>query len=101
MEWCFGGEADRPWQVALLLLGARNDHLSTSERLVGCNKSCSQQRRAGDTAHCAQSPTLVSASRDRRSVVSGKSVSVRVDLGGSRSIKKKTQLQNTSRNDNK
>src|SRR3546814_10578152 len=50
MEWCFGGEADRPWQVALLLLGARNDHLSTSEGLVGCNKSCRQQRRARDTA---------------------------------------------------
>src|SRR3546814_21119001 len=63
MEWCFGGEADRPWQVALLLLGARNDHLSTSEGLVGCNKSCRQQRRARDTAHCAQSPTLVRASR--------------------------------------
>src|SRR3546814_18479110 len=28
--------------------------------------------------------------KDRKSVVSGKSVSVRVDLGGSRSIKKKT-----------
>src|SRR3546814_16299971 len=35
------------------------------------------------------SPSVVSA--DRKSVVSGKSVSVRVDLGGSRIIKKKKQ----------
>src|SRR3546814_21027085 len=33
----------------------------------------------------------VSAARDRQSVVSGKSVSVRVDIGGSRTIKKKWQ----------
>src|SRR3546814_13054658 len=32
---------------------------------------------------------LCDSSRDRKSVVSGKSVSVRVDLGGRRSIKKK------------
>src|SRR3546814_14677150 len=33
-----------------------------------------------------------SSKRDRQSVVSGKSVSVRVDLGGRRLIKKNTQL---------
>src|SRR3546814_16013217 len=33
-------------------------------------------------------------SRDRKSVVSGKSVSVRVDLGGRRIIKKKKNSQN-------
>src|SRR3546814_21169587 len=32
--------------------------------------------------------------RDRKSVVKGKSVSVRVDIGGSRLIKKKTQNKN-------
>src|SRR3546814_18370846 len=32
---------------------------------------------------------------DRKSVVEGKSVSVRVDLGGSRSIKKKTTINTT------
>src|SRR3546814_12733860 len=35
------------------------------------------------------SPMILAALLDRKSVVSGKGVSVRVDLGGSRSIKKK------------
>src|SRR3546814_19128802 len=35
--------------------------------------------------------------RDRKSVVSGKSVSVRVDLGGRRIIKKKTTQKNDER----
>src|SRR3546814_19023006 len=35
--------------------------------------------------------------RDRKSVVKGKSVSVRVDLGGRRIIKKKRNMQNTKR----
>src|SRR3546814_11886091 len=35
------------------------------------------------------------AATDRKSVVSGKSVSVRVDLGGRRLIQKKIQQQNT------
>src|SRR3546814_11932219 len=35
----------------------------------------------------------VTANRDRKSVVSGKSVSVRVDLGGRRNIKKQKQQQ--------
>src|SRR3546814_19758896 len=37
--------------------------------------------------------TLVDTSGDRKSVVSGKSVSVRVDLGGRRIIKKKKNLK--------
>src|SRR3546814_17654144 len=37
-------------------------------------------------------------SRDRKSVVSGKSVSVRVDLGGRRLIKNKNQLLNNTHN---
>src|SRR3546814_18475003 len=39
-----------------------------------------------------------STSRDRKSVVSGKSVSVRVDLGGRRIIKKKKTTKNEERN---
>src|SRR3546814_15844207 len=38
---------------------------------------------------------------DRKSVVEGKSVSVRVDLGGRRIIKKKKQQQNKSSHTNK
>src|SRR3546814_20616906 len=40
------------------------------------------------------------ARRDRKSVVEGKSVSVRVDLGGRRSIKKKTNERETGRQRN-
>src|SRR3546814_12487978 len=38
------------------------------------------------------SRTLMAAQRDRKSVVEGKSVSVRVDFGGRRIIKKKTRV---------
>src|SRR3546814_19534718 len=40
---------------------------------------------------------LEEAGQDRKSVVSGKSVSVRVDLGGPRNIKKKKNKNNTTR----
>src|SRR3546814_15540630 len=44
---------------------------------------------------------LSRATQDRKSVVEGKSVSVRVDLGGRRIIKKKkTQKKNTYKNTN-
>src|SRR3546814_17958094 len=39
--------------------------------------------------------------QDRKSVVSGKSVSVRVDLGGRRIIKKKKKKKNNNENKNK
>src|SRR3546814_21191520 len=39
--------------------------------------------------------------KDRKSVVSGKSVSVRVDIGGRRIIKKKNYTNNTSSNKTK
>src|SRR3546814_14204848 len=39
------------------------------------------------------------AQGDRKSVVSGKSVSVRVDLGGRRIIKKKTRANSTTENE--
>src|SRR3546814_19522931 len=46
-----------------------------------------QRGRAGPELQCRRP--------DRKSVVSGKSVSVRVDLGGRRIIKKKTPLKQT------
>src|SRR3546814_12322699 len=42
-------------------------------------------------------PAMTLQTADRKSVVEGKSVSVRVDLGGRRSIKKKTKDQNKQR----
>src|SRR3546814_18617986 len=47
----------------------------------------------------ACNPLIEIISRDRKSVVEGKSVSVRVDIGGRRIIKKKTQ--NNIRRENK
>src|SRR3546814_8566353 len=50
-----------------------------------------------DPALCpaAEAPVHILPVADRKSVVSGKSVSVRVDLGGRRIIKKKNNQQNT------
>src|SRR3546814_14619340 len=91
----------RAWQIAL-------DRAACGGHLPG---DCSPSRPLGDTteeqehscvrqhwspfslrcssARCWQASTSGGASADRKSVVSGKSVSVRVDLGGRRSIKKK------------
>src|SRR3546814_13104795 len=50
-----------------------------------------------DGTFAAKAPLcLIVGSEDRTSVVSGKSVSVRVDLGGRRSIKKKNNHLNTT-----
>src|SRR3546814_17540221 len=62
-------------------------------RLLGsspCRPSCGSSRKGR-----ARLPP--GKRRDRKSDVSGKSVSVRVDLGGRRSIKKKTEAQHTER----
>src|SRR3546814_21134058 len=51
-----------------------------------------------DTYHGAPTPItlFIGTAPDRKSVVSGKSVSVRVDLGGRRIIKKKKTRNNTN-----
>src|SRR3546814_11434292 len=56
---------------------------------AGCSEDCvSLKARTG-------SPSSSTASRDRKSVVKGKSVSVRVNLGGRRVIKKKKKPNST------
>src|SRR3546814_17833972 len=50
-------------------------------------------REPGDIGKIAIGSALTGAAADRKSVVSGKSGSVRVDLGGRRIIKKKRELQ--------
>src|SRR3546814_11100364 len=56
----------------------------------------------GGTLCCSRTAVVRSAAEDRKSVVLGKSVSVRVDLGGRRIIKKKittnTRRQPTNKN---
>src|SRR3546814_13734310 len=52
-------------------------------------RSCSPMRFPNAGSHCIRTPaTAFSSSTERKSVVEGKSVSVRVDLGGRRIIKK-------------
>src|SRR3546814_13176052 len=45
----------------------------------------------------SKAPSRMASSTDRKSVVEGKSGSVRVDIGGRRSIKKKTQRKKKQR----
>src|SRR3546814_11605547 len=47
-------------------------------------------------AHAIEAPDRVAALGDRKSVVSGKSVSVRVDIGGRRIMKKKKTVSTTT-----
>src|SRR3546814_16965064 len=56
-----------------------------------------------EQAHCPcrRPPERLPPHRDRKSVVSGKSVSVRVDLGGRRIIKKKKNKKNETQKYNK
>src|SRR3546814_17780283 len=58
------------------------------------------RQRAGEIGHALQRTTDIVAQphtvEDRKSVVSGKSVSVRVDLGGRRIIQKKTNKDNNT-----
>src|SRR3546814_8635257 len=62
------------------------------------SRAAGQARRAAQAVH--GDSRLRAVPEDRKSVVSGKSVSVRVDLGGRRIIKKKTKKDtiNTSKN---
>src|SRR3546814_16642980 len=52
-------------------------------------------RRSIDEHHCCHGGGGEGAGKDRKSVVSGKSVSVRVDIGGCRTIKKKHNKSRT------
>src|SRR3546814_20189279 len=81
---CNDGEPPQkfPWTQATTQLrrDARRVDGGARDRLVP------DHRRGVDRR---QEPTRLPHQRDRKSVVKGKSVSVRVDLGGSRIIKKK------------
>src|SRR3546814_16847124 len=65
-----------------------NTDVEKDAAIVGCS-DCQPRppREEGDMT------TITEANKDRKSVVSGKSVSVRVDLGGSRIIKQKQLTQ--------
>src|SRR3546814_7159339 len=73
--------------VQTCALPISRDHRGGPDRCCVCRASprgCSQK-----SAHTLRSQTRNARPGDRKSVVSGTSVSVRVDLGGRRIIKKK------------
>src|SRR3546814_11013764 len=85
---CNGGGQDEP---AVALGHGRGRH-----HLHRISPDQAGDKRGGDRSPCPDAPgggacPRPPAARDRKSVVSGKRVSVRVDLGGRRIIKKKTQ----------
>src|SRR3546814_14959112 len=69
---------------------------AAAPRRYHCRPPCPQRPRrgAGDTGNGwpRWQGSLFDPDRDRKSVVEGKSVSVRVDLGGRRIIKKKIKI---------
>src|SRR3546814_19721868 len=64
---------------------------SFAAQIEGCGRAAGQhcQRSDQQSDHGVSSGFMNARNRDRKSVVEGKSVSVRVDLGGRRIIKKK------------
>src|SRR3546814_13202535 len=99
---CLGGSRSKP----LVRMGPKSisgsSPIPNKERISCARASASNAHfpaRVGNSSSLSVLP-------DRKSVVSGKSVSVRVDLGGRRIIKKKTQPpisihHNTSKNTDK
>src|SRR3546814_13006917 len=82
--------SDLPW----------SSHASSSRAMVGraCAPARAGQRQVGERTLAVTAVAAVEqhwGAPDRKSVVEGKSVSVRVDLGGRRNIKKKTQQSQT------
>src|SRR3546814_18201848 len=68
----------------------RTRSLPLYRRCRGCDYQWTGTRRFCDHRHgCAATERRENARPDRKSVVSGKSVSVRVDLGGRRTLNKK------------
>src|SRR3546814_18250263 len=65
------------------------------EAAFGLRRQATRQARQADEDRCerAEGTARHVEQQDRKSVVEGKSVSVRVDLGGRRIIKKKTQTR--------
>src|SRR3546814_14683874 len=88
----------RTVSVTTFLGDTQQETLSVNEtqlQLLGVNLAGDQAGFIGLKAHKSYDSVVLSISSlllaDRKSVVSGKSVSVRVDLGGRRIIKKKKQ----------
>src|SRR3546814_14298050 len=72
--------------VERIAVAVHVEHLADPAQTAGGRRGAAAHRAAEDIAeHTAQTA-------DRKSVVQGKSVSVRVDLGGRRIIKKKQTL---------
>src|SRR3546814_13519375 len=84
-------EADAHWQVSKYR--GQNANMHACEALLAAYEATGAAHfleRAATLAEHMTRRQAALAGGDRKSVVSGKSVSVRVDLGGRRSIKKKS-----------
>src|SRR3546814_17868109 len=79
------------WDFARAAARAVADALPVLQRAKTIRVVTITQEKTIDTRHSGEDLAKYLAWPDRKSVVSGKSVSVRVDLGGRRIIKKKTQ----------
>src|SRR3546814_14320137 len=88
-----------PWWVAK----ARKGKAHEINTCIACNQACLDHVFQNRRASCLVNPRAcheteleyTPTNADRKSVVEGKSVSVRVDLGGRRIIKKKKNNQST------
>src|SRR3546814_12423313 len=86
--------------------GAGTDHRRAAYRAARADVSALADAYFGLDHHTGSDVTALADLRavgdeDRKSVVSGKSVSVRVDLGGRRIIKKKKKINRNTEKDNK
>src|SRR3546814_19125910 len=96
-----GGDEFRHHRLAAVELAAGNGDDRTSTRQAARDFAAKAAAAAGDdgdfSAEIDGDQGLRSFKVDRKSVVEGKSVSVRVELGGGRVIKKKTSNQKKRR----
>src|SRR3546814_17674926 len=76
-------------EVNLLLLRPHPEEAAPHTATGGCLEGCATRWHSVATSCSRRDKRGSAASGDRKSVVEGKSVSVRVDLGGRRIIKKK------------
>src|SRR3546814_17993415 len=92
---CFFFSSRRRHTRCALVTGVQTCALPISSSASRANRSAGKRSRSGASKSSLPSAAKSSGAIDRKSVVSGKSVSVRVDLGGRRIIKKKRQKQST------
>src|SRR3546814_17340206 len=91
-------DLERASTAALAVTAIRSRSMSSTSlmlhqaALTGMFTICSVESSLISSSSRAKRTAITHTGEDRKSVVQGKSVSVRVDLGGRRSMKKKTKI---------